>query len=74
MAGTLRSGKKRGPGLHHVCLRVKNIDEAMADLKARGVQLIDEVPRKGAHGSRIAFIHPADFLGALVELEQHQPK
>jgi LAO/AO transport system kinase len=64
--------EKRGPGLHHVCLRVKDIDAAIADLKSRGVQLIDEVPRKGAHGSRIAFIHPSQTGGILVELKQPQ--
>jgi len=62
--------EKRGPGLHHVCLRVKDIDAAVADLKARGVQLIDEVPRKGAHGSRIAFVHPSQTCGVLFELKQ----
>jgi methylmalonyl-CoA/ethylmalonyl-CoA epimerase len=62
--------EKRGPGLHHVCLRVKDIDQAMADLKARGVQLIDEVPRKGAHGSRIAFIHPSQTGGVLIEIKE----
>jgi methylmalonyl-CoA epimerase len=62
--------EKRGPGLHHVCFRVKDIDRAMADLKARGVKLIDETPRKGAHGSRIAFIHPSETGGVLIELKQ----
>jgi methylmalonyl-CoA/ethylmalonyl-CoA epimerase len=51
---------------------VKDIDAAIADLKSRGVQLIDEVPRKGAHGSRIAFIHPSQTGGILVELKQPQ--
>ena len=61
---------KRGPGLHHLCLRVPDIDAALAALKAKGVRLIDEVPRGGAHGSRIAFIHPASTRGLLVELKQ----
>ena len=50
--------KSRGSGLHHVCLRVPDIDRAMQDLTARGVRFIDAAPRSGAHGSRIAFIHP----------------
>jgi len=60
---------KHGPGLHHLCLRVPDIDAAVAALKARGIQLIDETPRAGAHGSRIAFIHPASAHGLLVELK-----
>jgi LAO/AO transport system kinase len=61
--------EKHGPGLHHVCLRVPDIDVAVAALKARGIQLIDETPRAGAHGSRIAFIHPSSAHGLLVELK-----
>jgi LAO/AO transport system kinase len=60
---------KHGPGLHHLCLRVRDIDAAVAALKARGIQLIDETPRAGAHGSRIAFIHPSSAHGLLVELK-----
>lgn len=61
---------KRGPGLHHVTLRVDDIAAALAQLKARGVRLIDEAPRPGAHGSLVAFIHPASAHGVLVELTQ----
>jgi methylmalonyl-CoA/ethylmalonyl-CoA epimerase len=61
---------KRGPGLHHITLRVDDIHAALAQLKARGVRLIDEVPRPGAHGSLVAFIHPASAHGVLVELKQ----
>ena len=61
---------KRGPGLHHVCLRVDDIAAALADLKARGVRLIDETPRPGAHHSLVAFLHPASTHGVLVELKQ----
>lgn len=61
---------KRGPGLHHITLRVDDIDAALAQLKARGVRLIDDVARPGAHGSRVAFIHPASAHGVLVELKQ----
>ena len=61
---------KRGPGLHHVALRVDDIVAALAELKARGVRLIDDAPRAGAHGSLVAFIHPASAHGVLVELKQ----
>ena len=61
---------KRGPGLHHVCLRVDDIAAALAELKARGVRLIDEAPRPGAHHSLVAFLHPSSTHGVLVELKQ----
>src|SRR5688572_9305742 len=61
---------RRGPGLHHVALRVDDIVAAIADLKARGVRMIDEAPRPGAHGSLVAFIHPSSAHGVLVELKQ----
>jgi LAO/AO transport system kinase len=60
----------RGQGLHHVCLRVRDVEAALAGLRAQGVRLIDETPRRGAHGSRIAFIHPSATGGMLVELKQ----
>jgi methylmalonyl-CoA/ethylmalonyl-CoA epimerase len=62
--------EKRGPGLHHITLRVDDIEATLARLKARGVRLIDERPRDGAHGSRVAFIHPSSAQGVLVELKQ----
>lgn len=61
---------KRGPGLHHITLRVDDIRAALARLKSRGVRLIDEAPRPGAAGSLVAFIHPASAHGVLVELKQ----
>jgi methylmalonyl-CoA/ethylmalonyl-CoA epimerase len=61
---------RRGPGIHHITLRVENIDDALSQLRARGVRLIDKVPRPGAHGSLVAFIHPASTHGVLVELTQ----
>ena len=61
---------KRGPGLHHITLRVDDIRETLAQLKEKGVRLIDESPREGAHGSLVAFIHPASAHGVLVELKQ----
>ena len=63
---------KRGPGLHHVALRVEDIVAALAELKARGVRLIDETPRPGAHGSLVAFLHPSSTHGVLVELMQQR--
>jgi len=62
--------EKRGPGVHHVTLRVDDIREALARLKARGIRLIDESPREGAEGALIAFVHPASTHGVLVELKQ----
>ena len=61
---------KRGPGLHHITLRVDDIHEALARLKARGARLIDEQPRPGAEGALIAFVHPSSAHGVLVELKQ----
>ena len=57
-------------GLHHVCVLVEDIDAALADLRARGVSLIDEKPRPGAGGSRVAFVHPRSAGGVLLELKQ----
>ena len=62
--------EKRGAGLHHITLRVDDIQAAIAHLKARGVRLIDEQPREGANGSLVAFIHPSSAHGVLVELKQ----
>jgi methylmalonyl-CoA/ethylmalonyl-CoA epimerase len=61
---------RRGPGLHHITLRVDDIHGALAHLKARGVRLIDEHPRPGAEHSLIAFVHPASTGGVLIELKQ----
>ena len=61
---------KRGPGLHHITLRVDDIEAALAQLKAHGAKLIDEQPRPGAEGSLVAFVHPASAHGVLVELKQ----
>jgi methylmalonyl-CoA/ethylmalonyl-CoA epimerase len=62
--------QKRGPGIHHVCFEVDDIDAAVAGLVAKGVRMIDTTPRNGAHGCRVAFIHPAEMGGVLVELSQ----
>lgn len=61
---------KRGEGLHHLCLYVDNLDEKLAELKKAGVRLIDETPRVGAEGNKIAFLHPAGTCGVLIELEE----
>jgi methylmalonyl-CoA epimerase len=62
--------EKRGPGLHHVTLRVDDIRAALAQLKARGVKLVDNEPRNGAEGALVAFIHPSSAQGVLIELKQ----
>lgn len=59
---------KRGPGLHHIAIEVEGIDAALAHLKSLGVPLIDEAPRVGARGHRVAFVHPKATGGVLVEL------
>jgi len=64
---------KRGPGLHHITLRVDDIDAVLARLRERGVRLIDERPRPGAQGSLVAFVHPSSAHGVLVELKQVRP-
>ena len=62
---------KRGEGIHHIAVRVDNIEEALARFKAAGARLIDSTPRKGAHNTRIAFVHPASTHGVLLELVEH---
>ena len=59
---------RRGPGLHHAAFEVSDIDEAVADLRSRGVRMVDETPRPGGMGTRIAFVHPAACPGLLLEL------
>jgi methylmalonyl-CoA/ethylmalonyl-CoA epimerase len=66
--------EKRGPGLHHITLRVPDLRAALAALKERGAQLIDEEPRPGTEGSLIAFVHPSATGGVLVELKQNAPQ
>jgi methylmalonyl-CoA/ethylmalonyl-CoA epimerase len=62
--------EKKGTGFQHVAFRVANIDEALQELKDKGIQLIDQVPRIGAGGAKIAFLHPKATGGVLVELCQ----
>jgi methylmalonyl-CoA/ethylmalonyl-CoA epimerase len=61
---------KRGPGLHHVAYQVADVDSALATLRERGLRLIDETPRTGIRGSRVAFLHPAASGGVLTEIVQ----
>lgn len=61
---------KRGPGMHHICLEVDDIDAMMAQLKAKGIRLINEEPRIAVDGKKYAFIHPENTSGVLVELYQ----
>lgn len=61
---------RRGPGLHHITLRVDDLPAALERLKARGVRLIDETPRPGAENALVAFVHPSSAHGVLVELQQ----
>ncbi|HEY8105682.1 MAG TPA: methylmalonyl-CoA epimerase [Gemmatimonadales bacterium] len=61
---------RRGPGIHHICYRVPDLDAAVATCRAAGYRLVDEVPRKGAGGRRIAFIHPGATAGILLELSE----
>jgi methylmalonyl-CoA/ethylmalonyl-CoA epimerase len=60
-------------GLHHVCVLVEDLDAALAEMKARGVELVDEAPRPGAEGCRVAFVHPRAATGVLLELKE-KPK
>ena len=68
--------EKRGEGIHHICLRVDDIEGHLERLKAKGYRLINEAPVPGAHGCRVAFLHPSTGNGVLIELSQkvqHDP-
>ena len=60
--------EKRGEGIHHIALEVDNIEQTLAELKAKGLALIDQKPRRGAHDAKIAFLHPKGTHGVLLEL------
>jgi len=62
--------EKKGEGIHHIAIRVENLEEALEELKQKGVRLIDEKPRYGAGGARIAFVHPKATGGILLELSE----
>jgi methylmalonyl-CoA/ethylmalonyl-CoA epimerase len=61
----------RGPGIHHICFAVDDLDDALARCRAAGIRLIDQTPRVGAEGKRIAFLHPSATGGVLIELTQN---
>jgi methylmalonyl-CoA/ethylmalonyl-CoA epimerase len=63
--------RKRGPGIHHICLSVDDLDSVLARCVQAGIRLIDRTPRVGAEGKRIAFIHPQSTGGILIELSEH---
>ena len=65
---------KRGPGIHHIAVRVPDIRASLAELKEKGARLIDEQPRTGAGGCLVAFIHPSSTGGVLLELVEHPQK
>jgi methylmalonyl-CoA epimerase len=62
--------EKRGEGIHHLCFRVENIEAELEKLKAKGYRLVNEAPVPGAHGCRVAFLHPSAGNGVLIELSQ----
>jgi methylmalonyl-CoA/ethylmalonyl-CoA epimerase len=62
---------KRGPGIHHICFAVDDLDAILAKCRAAGIRLIDDTPRLGAEGKRIAFLHPSSTAGVLVELTEY---
>jgi len=64
--------EKRGEGIQHIAFRVENIEEALAELKEKGIRLIDEKPRMGAGGAKIAFLHPKSTHGVLIEISQRE--
>lgn len=72
-SGLARYLTRRGPGLHHICFEVDDIVQTLADLTARGVRLIDETPKTGSGGKRLAFVHPESTNGVLVELYELPP-
>lgn len=72
--GVARFLERRGPGLHHICLEVDNLEVLLQRLQARGVRLINEQPTEGAGGTKVAFIHPESANGVLVELVEKIPE
>ncbi|BDC18138.1 methylmalonyl-CoA epimerase [Acidianus sp. HS-5] len=64
--------KTRGPGLHHLAIRVEDINKALEDLSTKGMQLVDKQPRPGARGHLVAFVHPKSVMGVLLELVQER--
>jgi methylmalonyl-CoA epimerase len=73
-SGVAKFLDKRGPGIHHICVEVDDLDKKLAELKAKGVHLINEEATIGSAGKRIAFIHPRSAFGVLVELYESRPE
>ncbi len=73
-SGVARYLKKRGPGIHHICFEVDDIEASLESLKASGVRLINNEPIIGTSGKRVAFVHPESTHGVLVELYELPPK
>ena len=71
-SGMAKYMAKRGPGLHHICFEVDDIEATLAELKAKGMQLINDEPVIGAGGKRVAFVHPKSSSGVLVELSESE--
>ena len=71
--GVARYLHKHGPGMHHICFEVEDIEDTLARLKSKGVRLINEAPLAGSGGKKIAFIHPESSHGVLVELYELPP-
>ena len=69
-SGVAKFLQKRGEGLHHICIEVEDLEAAIAAMKARGAPMIDETPKRGAGGAKVAFIHPRGSHGVLVELRE----
>lgn len=67
-SGVARYLQKRGPGMHHICFEVEDIQASLEQLKGKGIRLINEIPMTGAGGKKMAFIHPESANGVLVEL------
>ncbi len=70
-SGVAKFLERRGEGIHHLCLEVEDIDGAVKELLAAGIEMIDQAPRPGAEGHRVAFVHPRSTHGVLVELAGH---
>jgi len=64
--------QRQGEGIHHICFEVENLEATLAQLKEHGIRLVDDKPRRGVEGARIAFVHPSSTHGVLVELHEKE--
>jgi len=71
-SGITRFLEKRGEGIHHLCFRVRDIESALRRLSEAGIRLIDQKPREGLHGQKLAFVHPKSLYGVLIELYEEK--